>query len=401
MPRELNFDEHNIYEVYGEIKEMFWQDFESKRMDLTKWLYEKGLQADFDSYINAGRHERVDKRRGHRNGYRHRSLYTRDGVLELKVPRDREGRYSPSVFRRYKRVEGVVDDGIRAMFLRGVSTRKVGEILDVLFGERLSASYVSQVSKELDQRVSEFWNSPVDDDFRFLYLDGVSVRIKVGLKAKRFMILVAYGIRSDGSRKLLSFRRADTESEAYWKAFLENLKVRGLRGDNLELIVMDGCKGLWRAIRDVYPLIKRQLCWVHKLRNISNKCPVKYREGCMSEAKKIMRAKSEGVAVKLFRTWKKKWQKLVPKAVKCLEDDFHRLIAVYEFPKKVRRMIRCTNVIERCFREVRRRLRVMGYFQNYKSCNRIIFALFEYFNSKWQRKSERINIINNLYNKAA
>jgi putative transposase len=401
MPRELNFDEHNIYEVSSEIKDMFWQDLELRRVKLTKWLYEKGLQADFDSYINASRHERVDKRRGYRNGYRHRSLLTRDGALDLKVPRDREGRYQPQVFERYKRVERVVDDGIRAMFLRGVSTRKVGEILDVLLGERLSASYVSQVTKELDQAVREFWNSPVDDDFRFLFLDGISVRIKVGLKAQRFMILAAYGIRSDGSRRLVSFRRADTESEAYWKAFLENLKVRGLRGDNLKLIVMDGSKGLWSAVKDVYPLVEHQLCWVHKLRNVSKYCPVRYREKCMSEAREIMRAKSGGVAANLFRTWKEKWQKLVPRAVKCLQDDFHRLIAVYAFPEEIRRMIRTTNVIERCFREVRRRLRVMGYFQNYKSCNRIIFALFEYFNSKWQRTTEKISIINNLYKKTA
>ena len=401
MPRELNFSEHNIYEVYSEIKDMFWQDIEDGRSRLTKWLYERGLQADFDSYINAGRHERVDRRRGHRNGYRYRRLYTRDGVMELKVPRDREGQYKPGVFERYKRVERVIDDGIRAMFLRGVSTRKVGEVLDVLFGDRLSASYVSQISKELDQGVMEFANSSVDDDFRFLFLDGISVKVKVGLKAKRFMILVAYGIRSDGSRRLLSFRKVRTESEACWKAFLENLKVRGLRGDNLELVVMDGGKGLWSAIEDVYPLVEHQLCWVHKLRNISKYCPVRYRDECISEVKRIRSAKSTGVAARLFREWKLKWQKLIPKAVKCLEDDFDRLIQIFEFPEEIRKMIRTTNVIERCFREVRRRLKVMGYFQNSKSCNRIIYALFEYYNSKWQRNTENIKIINNLYKEAA
>jgi len=107
------------------------------------------------------------------------------------------------------------------------------------------------------------------------------------------------------------------------------------------------------------------------------------------------------VAARLFREWKLKWQKLIPKAVKCLEDDFDRLIQIFEFPEEIRKMIRTTNVIERCFREVRRRLKVMGYFQNSKSCNRIIYALFEYYNSKWQRKTENIKIINNLYRKAA
>jgi len=401
MPRELNFDEHNICEVHREIKDMFWQDIESSRVKLTKWLYEKGLQADFDSYINAGRHERIDKRRGYRNGYRYRSLLTGDGAMQLKVPRDREGGYRPQMFRRYKRVERVIEDGIRAMFLRGVSTRKVGDILEVLFGERLSASYVSQVTRELDAAVNDFWNSPVDDDFRFLYLDGISVRVKTGLRAQRFMILVAYGIRSDGSRRLLSFRRAKAESAACWKAFLENLKVRGLRGNKLDLIAMDGCKGLWSAVEDVYPLVEHQLCWVHKLANIGKRCPVRYRSECMTEVKRIMRARSEGVAANLFRAWKKKWRKLVPGAVKCLEDDFDKLIQIFAFPQEIRKMIRSTNIIERCFREVRRRLRVMGYFQNCKSCNRIIFALFEYFNSKWERKSERISIINDLYKKAA
>ena len=401
MPRELNFAEHNIYEVYGEIKDMFWQDIEDGGRKLLKWLYERGLRADFDGYINADRHERVDKRRGCRNGYRRRTLLTKSGVLDLRIPRDREGRYRPKLFERYKRVDRVVDDGIRAMYLSGVSTRKVGDILNALCGERLSASYVSTATKELDHAVRQYANSPLDDDFRFLFLDGLSVKIRVGLKAKRFMVLVAYGIRSDGSRRLLGFQRARVESAACWKAFLENLKVRGLRGNNLELITMDGSTGLWSAIEDVYPFVRHQLCWVHKLRNVSKYCPVRYREKCMSEARKIMRAKSGGVAANLFRAWRKKWLKLVPKAVKCLEDDFDRLIPVFEFPQQIRKKIRSTNVIERCFREVRRRLKVMGYFQNYKSCNRIIFALFEYFNSKWLRKTERINIINNLYKKVA
>jgi len=200
---------------------------------------------------------------------------------------------------------------------------------------------------------------------------------------------------------LISFRLSKSESKASWRSFLENLKVRGLEGHNLELIIMDGCPGLWSAIEEVFPLVSHQLCWVHKLRNVSKYCPKRYRELCTQEAAKIMYAKSSGVALKLFRMWKKRWKDKSPKAVECLERDMDKLIAFFEFPSKFHKVIRTTNVIERCFGEVRRRLKVMGYFQNTRSCNRIIFSLFFYFNNKWERRTERIKPIAEYFQTAA
>jgi len=133
------------------------------------------------------------------------------GAVELEVPRDRAGEYVSECFERYKRVHWVVDEGIKAMFLRGVSTRKVRNILDCLCGEGVSASYVSQVTKGLDSDVKAFENTPIDDDFAFLFLDALGVKIRLELKVKRYKVLVAYGIRRDGSRSLISFRVAHHE----------------------------------------------------------------------------------------------------------------------------------------------------------------------------------------------
>ena len=326
---------------------------------------------------------------------------TKDGEITLTVPRDRDGKYQPDLFERYKRVERSLDEVIRQMFLCGVSTRKVGDILEVMCGHRLSASYVSSVTKALDSGVREFMNSPIDDDFKFLFLDALTIKVRMELRAKKFMLLVAYGIRSDGSRSLISFRRAKSESYACWSSFLENLRVRGLVGKNLELITMDGAEGLWKAVEEIYPFVKHELCWVHKLRNVSKYCPKKYREECMKEAAQIMYAPTSAMAAKRFRQWKKKWQDRIPKAVKCLEDDFDRLIPIFSFPEDIRKMIRTTNVIERCFREVRRRLKVMGYFQNSASADRIVYSLVAFFNSKWKRNTEIIKPIRELYKDAA
>jgi len=399
--RELNFDDPKVAISMSEVKDMFRMHFEQGCRYVARRVYDKVLAVDFDRFISAGRYQRSPKRRGHRNGYRRRSLLTSVGVLDLKVPRDREGKYRPDLFARYQRVDGSLEETIRAMFLRGVSTRKVGEILDVLCGERLSASKVSTVVRELDQAVIDFANSPINDDFLFLFVDALTVKIRFELKAKKVKLLVAYGIKVDGSRELISFQRANSESTACWKAFLENLKVRGLVGGNLKLIIMDGGAGLWAAAQEVYPLVEHQLCWVHKLRNVAKYCPKRYQAECVSQAAQIMYASSSTMAAKRFRAWKKQWQSKIPKAVNCLEKDFDKLIPVFQFPQQIRRMIRTTNVIERCFREVRRRLKIMGCFQNSRSCDRIIYAIFNYFNTKWTRNTEKIKAIKDVTDKAA
>jgi transposase-like protein len=402
MPyRELNFDGHNLTLAMSEVKDLFRMHFEHGCRNIANWLYERALAADFDSFINASRHQRSSKRRGYRNGYRRRSLFTSVGVLDLKVPRDREGRYQTELFARHQRVDGSLKETIRAMYLRGVSTRKVGEILEVLCGVRLSASEVSAISKELDRSVRDFANRPVADDFVFLFLDALTVKIRFELKAKKVKLLVAYGIKADGTRELISFQRANSESTACWQAFLENLRVRGLEGRKLKLIVMDGGAGLWAAVEEVYPLVDHQLCWVHKLRNVARYCPQRYRAECVSEAAGIMYASSSATAAKSFRAWKKRWHEKIPKAVNCLEENFDRLIPVFQFPENIRKMIRTTNAIERSFREVRRRLKVMGYFQNSKSCDRIIYANFDYFNSKWKQNNQKIKSIRDLETNAA
>lgn len=399
--RELNFDSRNLTVALSEVKDMFRMHFEQGCRYVTQRVYEKILAVDFDGFIGAGRHERTCRRRGHRNGYRRRSLITSVGVLDVAVPRDRKGNYQPSLFGRYQRVDRSLEETVRAMFLQGVSTRKVGDVLEVLCGERLSASKVSTVVKELDGAVRDFANRPIEDDFVFLFLDALSVKVKFGLAAKKVKLLVAYGIRANGSRCLISFQRAKSESYACWKAFVENLYVRGLKGGNLKLIVMDGAVPLWAAVEEAYPFVEHQLCWVHKLRNVAKYCPVRYRQDCVRQAAQIMHAPSGALAAKRFRAWNQRWQDKVPKAVACLKRDFDKLIPVFEFPQRIRKMIRTTNVIERCFREVRRRLKVMGCFQNSKSCDRIIYAIFNYFNTKWTRNAEKIKAIKNVTDEAA
>jgi len=198
--------------------------------------------------------------------------------------------------------------------------------------------------------------------------------------------LVAYGIKSNGERELIDYRQASSESEAQWTGFLNSLFRRGLEGKNLKLITVDGGKGLHKAIENVYPFTPLQLCWVHKLRNVSKYTIKKHRNKCMQEVKKIYLAANKKKAIAKFKSWKKRWIKKVPKAVNCLEKDIDILLNFFSCPERHRIKVRTTNPIERSFREVRRRTKPMSCFTNYASCDRIIYAIFIRQNSIWKSR---------------
>jgi len=238
--------------------------------------------------------------------------------------------------------------------------------------------------------VEAFHKRPLEDKYIYLFLDGVHLGIKGAVKRKKRPVLLAYGITEDGQRELVGFRVARSESEAQWVAFLNDLYKRGLEGERLKLIVIDGGKGLIAALDVVYPYTKRGRCWAHKLRNVANYLPKKYQGECINEARSIYEAPHRREAVARFWEWANEWREIVPKAVRCLENDLDELLTFLDFPEAHRKTIRTTNVIERSFGEVRRRARTMSCFNNVRSCERIVYAVVAHLNQKWERPRARL-----------
>jgi transposase-like protein len=165
-------------------------------------------------------------------------------------------------------------------------------------------------------------------------------------------LLIAYGIKHSGQREIIGFRLAGSESASEWESFLWDLYRRGLKGENLRLITVDGGKGLLVATSSVYPHVPRQRCWVHKLRNIAHRLPAKYREGCLAGARKIYLATNYRKACARFRDWAREWRGLVPKAVECFEEDLEELLTYLKEDASLHSKLRTTNAIERLFREL-------------------------------------------------
>jgi putative transposase len=315
-----------------------------------------------------------------RNGGYARHLLTALGSIELAVPRTR--RFSAgAVLRAYARREAEVDRMILACFVLGLSTRKVGEALLPILGERVSAATVSAVAKTLDAAVAGFHARPLKGVYRQLMLDGVVLARKTGAGAIRRPVLVALGIRFDGKREVIDFRLAGSESAVEWERFLADLYRRGLTGASLEMICVDGGQGLLAALPTVYPGIAVQRCWAHKIRNVLNKVRKADQPALKRDLHAIMNAPDLPRARAAARRFAERWSEPYPKAVACLRDDLDDLLACFRY-KTIgeRRAVRTTNAIERRFREVRRRTRPMGVFSDRTSMDRILFAIFTHEN---------------------
>ena len=383
---QLDF-EKNIAFWWRQVKDDFWGDVKRETLKLVKLLLEESMKEELVVYTQAQWHERIAGRLAQRNGFYTRALSTELGAVgDLRVPRSRDGRFRPAVLPRYQRRQPAVNRLLHDVFLAGVSTRRVGEVVQPLLGVRWSATTVSTVTKALDAAVAQFQRRRLLDEYRVLILDGVRQSIRTSLGATKRVVLVAYGITVFGQRELLAFRQAASESQAAWEAFLNDLYRRGLEGTNLQLIVTDGCKGLHAALDVVYPYAKRQRCWVHKLRNVATKLPRTHQRAALREAKTIYQAATKREAVARFHAWERHWHATAPKAVACLRADLDELLTFLDFPEPQRVKLRTTNVIERCFREVRRRTRPIGCFTNAASCDRITYAVFHRMNTIWQER---------------
>jgi transposase-like protein len=340
-----------------------------------KRLLESLLEEEVTARVKAARYERSLGRRGYRGGHYRRDLVTRHGLLEgLLVPRLAQGTMDFQLFNRYERRRPDVDAAIGRLFLQGVSTRRLRGIARELFGREVSATTVSKTATYLDEELRHYQTKALSDDFPFLFLDGIRHKVReVGVERK--VMLCALGMKEDGTKEMLSFRLVDQEDMESWRAFLVDLKSRGLQGKALRLITTDGNPALLKALKEIYPFLKVQRCIVHKLRNVAIKLKRVHLKPCMAEARDIFAAPSRREAIRRFRAWKKKWQVEEERAVRCLEKDLFHCLHYYSFPQGLWKKVRTTNVLERDFREVRRRTRPMGFFPHQESAERIFYGV--------------------------
>lgn len=377
----------NVNRALKEIKAFEWEgEFKPMARHALKEILEKRMEEEMTEFLGLKPYDHAADRIDYRNGHYVRHLLTEMGDLELLIPRTRKGGFQPGLLERYARRHHSIDEVFLACFCLGLSTRKAAKVLAPMLGESVSAATISRIAKDLDQEVAAYHRRPLSDDYRYLFFDGVVLKSKGAVKVQKKVLLCAFGIRKDGVQELIDFCPAASESQAAWEAFLRDLYRRGLEGVVCQLIATDGGAGLHAALEIVYPKIFLQRCWAHKTRNVLDKVKKKDHETIKKALHKISHARHRREATQAYWRFASAWRKSYPSAVSCLEKDLDQLLTFFRITEeKLWSRLRTTNLIERAFREVRRRTRPMGVFTNTDSLQRIVFAVFFHLNNNWEK----------------
>ena len=389
MAKIIPITEHYQHFV-EELQESFWGDLQGRAQQAAQKFFQQVSERQRDRYMVSAPYQRSEGRKDYRNGYYERDFVTKFGVLRLRIARSRKRGFLPEAVKKFQRRADDVTLLIREAFLRGISTRQVGRVVATLTGEVVSPQTVSRITQSLDHTVRQFHQARLADDYAYLFLDGVSLHMRRPAGRKRVHMLVAYGVRQDGTRHLLAFLRSRGESQADWEGLLTDLYRRGLEGKKLLLIVTDGCAGLAAAIQTVYPRVGHQRCWVHKMRNILEHLRKRDYDEVKRDAQAIYGAESRTQAQAAFRRFRARWLGQYGSMVRRLERDLPELLSFFILPRHLWKKVRTTNVIERCFVEVRRRTRPMVCFVNIKSVDRIIYSIFQRFNLEWKNRTLKL-----------
>jgi len=386
---QLYLNDKDLAVRWSNITEDFTGELKKEAQIALRKLITTSTEIQVQDLIGSDKWQHNYQRTAYRHGYRSRGLLTSFGYLaNIRVPRVSSGKLSFKCFKAYKQRSSDVDELVLKMFLAGVSTRRVKEVLEPLLGTNcISASSVSQITKSLNEQVNKYHARKLADDYLYLIADGVYFNVRNPINKHRRCVMVVYGIKSNGVRELIDFELAPHgEGEVSWEHFLNRLYHRGLKGNSIKLVSRDGNKGLKNALATVFPNANQQPCWAHKLRNVANKLPKSLQNTCINQARDIYNAGSYHEALKNYNCWAKTWNPVQPDAVQCLNDDILDLLNFFKEPKHLWIKLRTSNVIERCFREVRRRTRPMSCFNNQDSIQRIIYAIFYRQNKIWENK---------------
>lgn len=371
------------------VKELMGQEPDALR-EIVRSVMQAMLEAEMDEALGAGKSERSDARLGYRSGYYTRTLVTRVGKLELRVPQDRAGRFSTELFERYQRSEQALVATLAEMYVQGVSTRKVKAITEELCGHAFSASAISAINKKLDASLADFARRRLDEPFPYLILDARYERVREGGNVGSQAVLIAIGIDWDGRRQILAVEMANRESRSSWKDFLLCLRERGLHG--VEFVVADDHAGLRAAIREVLTGAAYQRCYVHFLRNALDHLPRKADDDCLQELRWLYDRRNLAEARADLAQWLARWQGKYPKLTDWAEETIEETFTFYRLPRRHHKHLKSTNMLERFNEEIRRRTYVVRIFPNAPSCLRLVRALAVETHENWLEANRYLNM---------
>jgi putative transposase len=358
-------------------------DIEARVRQGVKAVLEEVLEEEMTQHLGAGYRELTPTRRGERNGYYQRNLLTPAGRIErLTVPRDREGEFVTEVFERYKRMTGDVEEAVLEMYLSGISVRKIAGVTDALSKVRIGKDAVSRIASRLEEQQKQWRERPLEEKvYPYLYLDATYLKVRWGPRVTSMALLACVGVDEEGFREVLAVEVAGSEKGAAYASLLRGLLDRGLKG--VRLAVSDDHEGIKAAVAGELPGAQWQRCVVHFERNVLSSVPATEMREVAEDLKAIFKVRRQRTARSLAEEFVELYGGRFPKAVSVFEAGIEDALTYLNFPGIHHAKLRTTNMLERLFREIKRRTRVVGVFPNETSASTLATEIALRSSEEW------------------
>lgn len=350
--------------------------------DTLTFLLQELMEQEVNGRCGAERHARSDERITHRNGYRDRPLETRLGRIDLKVPKLREGSYFPGFLEPRRMSEKALTAVVQEAYVKGISTRKVDDLVQSMGMSGISKSQVSRLCAEIDERVDAFLNRPLEGRWPYLWLDATYIKSREHGTVTSQAVVVATAVNQDGYREVLGLSVGPAETEAFWTDFLRSLVARGLAGTHL--VVSDAHEGLKKAIAIVLTGAGWQRCRVHFMRNVASAVPKRHQPAVIAAVRTALNQPDQREASRQWREVADGLRGRFPKAAACLDNAEEDVLAYMAFPRAHWPKLSSTNGLERLNKEIKRRSNVVGIFPNNPAVSRLVGAVLLEQSDEWQ-----------------
>lgn len=350
--------------------------------ELFKETLQQVFEAEIEDHLGYSKHDVKGNNSGNsRNGYFKKTIKSKFGETELKVPRDRKGQYEPQIIKKYETSINGLEDQIIALYSKGMSTRDIENHMNDIYGVNVSPAMVSKVTDKILPLVYEWQSRLLDSVYPIVFLDAIHFKVK---HENRIVSKAAYtvlGINSDGMKDILGIWIGAEESASFWLNVCQELKSRGV--EDILIACKDGLSGFTDAINATFPKADTQLCVIHQLRNNIKCVPNKNRKEVMDDLKKVYKAFTLEQATMAFEDFKEKWGPKHPAIIKSWEKNWLELTTYFSYPVEIRKLIYTTNTIEAFHRQLRKVTKTKTAFPTDNSLRKIVYLATMGVTDKW------------------
>lgn len=368
--------------VMETVVELLQENGLTQMAEVMRILLNEAMRIERSQVLEAEPYQRTEKRRGHANGYKPKTLATRLGEIELQVPQTRGVEFYPSVLEKGRRSERALKVAVAEMYVQGVSTRKVTAVMEQLCGFEVSSTQVSRAAKLLDEELTAWRNRKIGET-RYLILDARYEKVRQSGSVVSCAVLIAVGVDGEGHRSVLGVSVSLSEAEVHWRDFLASLQERGLH--SVQLIVSDDHAGLKAAREARFAGVPWQRCQFHLQQNAVQYVPrTAMRAEVAADVRSVLDAPDRAEADRRLQLTVKKYEKTAPKLVAWLQDSVPEALTVFGIPAAHRRRLRTVNLLERLNKEVKRRTRVATLFPNEAALLRLVSAVLMEISEEWE-----------------